>query len=271
MNKTIQAALAATLMIGLAHGARADLDLNGEVGLPLNPTAQVPNKGGVRVQGNYYDMNVSGGGGNFKLYGLEGAGAIANNLELNGGISKLKAPNGSGLDRSGLDIGAKYLITHETDPAGVRIAVGAGYSRALLNNVRGYVVASKYLGTVTADRVPITGHLGLRYDRFTIPNGGGRSNKASVYVGAEVPLTREGNFQFIGELQSKNNKFGNAKVPFSAGIRFRPAGKGFSATLGVQRQGLINTSGKFFAQLGYTFDTSGGTADSTMTTTTTSP
>lgn len=267
MNKTIQAALAATLMIGLAHGARADLDLHGEVGLPLNPTAQVPNQGSARVQGNYYDMNVAGG--KFKLYGIEGAGAIANNLELNGGISKLDAPNGSGIDRTGVDIGAKYLISRETDPAGVRIAVGAGYSRALLNNVRAYVVASKYLGTVTADRAPVIGHLGLRYDRFTIPNGGGRSNKASVYAGAEVPITRDGNFQLIGEIQSKNNKFGGARVPFSAGVRFRPAGQGFSATLGIQRQGLINTGGKFFAQLGYTFNTGGtGTAGTGMTTTT---
>ncbi len=56
MNKTLKAALAAVVVVGTAQGARADLNMTGEVGLPLNPTAQIPGQGGVRIQGDYWDL-----------------------------------------------------------------------------------------------------------------------------------------------------------------------------------------------------------------------
>ena len=261
MKKTIKAAVAATVALGALSGAagtaRADLTLNGAVGLPLNPTAQIPLPGGVRVQGSYFDEgDVGGGSGSVKFYGLHAAGSIGSRLEINGGVERLNGPGalGGDFDRTGLALGAKYLFTHETDPAGVRLAAGVGYSRALLKNVHAYVVATKSLGNLTEGRTPITGHLGLRYDRFRFDTLGinNRSSKASVYGGVEIPFTRTGKFAFVGELQSKNADGGN--TPYSASVRYRRAGKGFSVSAGVQRQGLINSSG-FFAQLGYSFDT----------------
>ena len=253
MNKSFKAALAATLVMGTAHTAHADLTLHGAVGLPLNPTAQVPAAGSIRVQGNYFDQET--GGADFRFYGLHASGSPATNVEINAGIERLRDPVGAGIGKTGLAIGGKYLFTRETDPAGVRLAAGAGYSNAMLRNVHAYVVASKYLGTLTEGRTPITGHLGLRYDRFTIPGGGGRSNQGSIYAGAEVPVTADGSFAVVGEVQSKNNDFGGAKIPYSASVRYRPPGQGFSASLGVQRHGLITTKGRLFFQLGYTFDT----------------
>ncbi|MDF2441420.1 MAG: hypothetical protein JWN98_2404 [Abditibacteriota bacterium] len=257
MKTFVSTALAAVLLVGAASTAKADLTNNGAVGLPLNPTAQIPQPDGARVQANYYDLGNTAFG-SFKQYGLYAAGRLADRFEISGGVEKMDAPTGvAGLDNTGLAIGAKYLFSRETEPAGVRLAVGAGYSRANFKNVHGYVVASKYLGTLTEGRTPITGHLGLRYDRFSLADiGGGKSNKASVYAGVEVPFTPDGSFQFVGEVQSKNisSTIGSDKIPFSASLRYRPAGQGFSVSGGVQRQGLIGEA-QLFVQLGYSFAT----------------
>jgi hypothetical protein len=53
-------------------------------------------------------------------------------------------------------------------------------------------------------------------------------------------------------LQSKNSNFGTANYPYSASVRFRPANQGFSASVGVQREGITGDSG-LFAQIGKTF------------------
>jgi hypothetical protein len=250
-----KAALAALVMASTAISAKADLNINGEVGLPLNPTAQIPQPNGARVQANYYDLgdNVLGG---TKNYGVFAAARLADRFEISGGVSKLDHPL-PGLENTGLAIGAKYLFSRETEPAGVRIAVGAGYNRVLAKNVHAYVVASKYLGQLTEGRTPITGHLGLRYDRFSFSDvGGGNSNRASLFAGVEVPVTATGDIQLVGEIGSKNNEFGAADFPYSASVRYRPAGQGFSASVGVQRQGLggLGDNG-LFLQLGYSFDT----------------
>ncbi len=255
MNKTFKAAIAAAVAVGsltLAQGARADLTVSGAVGLPLNPTAQIPNEGGIRLQGNYYDHG-NPGGGSVKGYGLFGAARVSDNIEVSGGIDKLDVPGGGPLDRTGGAIGAKYLITKESDPAGVRFAVGAGYDHALVKNAHVYAVASKYLGDVTKG-LPITGHLGLRYDRFDFGGVGGDSKKLSVYAGGEVPVTKDGDFQIVGEIQSKNLDFAGAKIPYSIGGRYRPQGQPFGLSLGWARQGITADSG-FFVQVGYTFNT----------------
>ena len=245
------AALAATLLVG-ATAAHADQTITGAVGLPLNPTAQIPERGGIRLQGSYFDL-----GNDLKFYGVHAAGRIADGLEISGGVSRNSLSgnnNGSDFDKTGIDLGVKYLFTRESDPAKVRLAVGAGYSRALLNNINVYGVASKYINTLSGDRFPLTLHAGIRYDRFRVDTGFGdaKSNKLSAFGGAEVGLTRNNSFSAVGELGSKNADGG--KIPYSASVRFRPQGQGFSASVGFARQGLSRDSG-FFAQLGYTFST----------------
>ena len=72
----------------------------------------------------------------------------------------------------------------------------------------------------------------------------------------EFPITRRGELSFIGEIQSKNTEFEDAKFPYSASIRWQPGAASsfgrFSASVGIQRQGLVDDSG-LFAQVGYTF------------------
>ncbi len=251
--------------------ARADLTYQGAVGLPLNPTAQIPLPGGVRLQGNYFDQGNANGNNisvDSKLYGLYAAGRVAGTLELSGGVQNERNrqtvfATRTSDNRTGFTLGAKYLFSRESDPAGVRLAVGGGYGdvdtfNANGRNFHGYIVGTKYLGTLVAGRAPITGHLGLRYDRFDFGSRVNRirSNKGSVYAGVEVPFTRTGDFAFVGELQSKNVNGGS--VPYSASVRFRPARAPFSASLGVARQGFADSG--FFAQLGYSFDTKKGDA-----------
>lgn len=243
MNKTFKAALAAVVALSTVQAARADLNIDGAVGLPLNPTAQIPNEGGVRLQGNYYD----GDGGSY--YGLFAAGRVADNIELSGGINRVDAAGGG--DDTGGAIGVKYLFTRESDPAGVRFAVGAGYNDVLLKNINVYAVASKSLGKLTEGRTPIVGHLGIRYDRFDL--GANNSSKASVFVGAEVPVTRTGEFQLVGEVGSENVSGG--RVPYSISGRYRPQDQPFGVSAGYQRNSLLG-NGNFFVQVGYTFDTS---------------
>jgi len=271
MNKTFKAAIAAAALIGAASGARADLTIGGAVGLPLNPTAQIPEKGGVRLQANYYDQgDVKGGGATLgtKNYGIFAAGRVADNIEISGGFEQAKY-DASGFvlpdeKESGFALGAKYLFTKESDPAGVRIAAGVGYNKVQLRDTFAYVVASKYLGDVTEGKVPITGHLGLRYDRFKnsfLANQFGvaatSENKVSVYAGVEVPFSN--GFAAVGEVQSKRIDGGD--MPYSVSVRYRPKGSPVGGSIGWQRAGVgfggVDPKGGLFAQLGYTFDTRG--------------
>ncbi|MEO6909260.1 MAG: hypothetical protein ABI210_15370, partial [Abditibacteriaceae bacterium] len=58
MKHTWKAALAvaAVAMIGTAGAARADLNISGETGLILNPTAEIVQKGHPQIQANYYGI-----------------------------------------------------------------------------------------------------------------------------------------------------------------------------------------------------------------------
>ena len=123
MNKTLKAALAAALVVSTTQIAQADLTQDGAVGLPLNPTAQIPMEGGVRVQANYFDLGdlsiaPFGRVGDFKRYGVYAAGRVWKNLEISGGVDKLSAKENTALvpagtlnpiDKTGINIGAKYL------------------------------------------------------------------------------------------------------------------------------------------------------------------
>lgn len=242
---------------GAAGIARADLTLNGAVGLPLNPTAQIPGTDGIRVQGNYYDLGDVGG--DLNLLGVYGAGRLTDRLEVNGGLERVSGDGAlDPLDETSIAIGVKYLVTRQTeetgqDLGGVRIAVGAGYSRALLRNKHAYVVATKdFSGLSGSGRPPGLVHLGLRYDDF---DGGGAlagdSSRVSIYGGIEVPLDRQGRLHAVGELQTKNSDFGSSEFPYSASLRYRTEA-GFSASAGLARQGLTGDNG-LFVQVGKTF------------------
>jgi hypothetical protein len=236
MKNLLKVTLAALALAGTTGAAHADLNINGAVGLPLNPTAQIPEQGGARIQGNYYKL-----GNGIENYSILGATRLGGNLELNGGFSKLDG----GDDRDGVAIGAKYLFSRESDPAGVRFAVGAGYDHAFLKQTYVYGVATKYLGEAAEGRIPVTGHLGVRYDKFKLVD----SNKASIFAGVEVPIVADGTVQAVGEIQSKNVDGG--KIPYSASVRYRPQGRPFGASIGFQRQGAGGNG--LFAQIGYTF------------------
>ena len=245
MKKIVTSVALATVAIAATAGsARADLNINGAVGLPLNPTAQIPGDEGARVQANYFDL-----GDDAKYYGLFAAARVGAKLEINGGINKLDS-DFDPIDTTGFAIGAKYLISRENDPAGVRLAVGAGYNRGLLKNTNAYVVGTKYLGALEGGRVPITAHLGLRYDNFD--SDFGSSDKTSLFGGVEVPLGSTAGLTAVGELGTKIADGGD--TPFSISVRYRPQGRPFGASVGVAQQGIGDGS-RLFAQVGYTFNT----------------
>lgn len=270
------AVLAAGTVFGVLplSTARADLTINGAVGLPLNPTAQLPAPNSVRVQADYFDIGeataTTGGATgivDFKFTGAHAAGRIGRfPLELNGGIERVKARGtvvtGAGAfagsaAQSGVAFGAKFLVVGGRNPLTPRVAIGAGYSKAMLRNTYVYIVASKDFGDLTLGKVPVVGHLGVRYDRVDIKPGDfdnagfqALSNYFSVYGGVEVPVTRTGELTLVGELQSKRTSVG--ETAYSASVRYRPRGQSFSGSLGFQRQGLTGDNG-IFAQLGYNF------------------
>ncbi|MEO6906483.1 MAG: hypothetical protein ABI210_01205, partial [Abditibacteriaceae bacterium] len=175
-----------------------ELNISGAVGLPLNPTAQIPDKGQWRVQGSYYDLG-SGSNGTYsysqKVYGVYAAGRVGNlPLEINVGVSKFNV-GASGysfgntsdplnLGGTGFSIGAKYQISRSDDGTSMA-SIGLGYDKNLYDNLYAYIVGSKSF----TDR-HIVGHVGLRYDRYKISTSGGSvsSSQPSIYVGAEVPL-----------------------------------------------------------------------------------
>lgn len=315
--------------------APKSLGISGAVGLTLNPTAQLPDEGEVRVQGNYFDFGkvknptaneelsfakISGppapgftfdeNVGEFKYYGAFAAARAGKRLEVSGGIahqsakggvlfsqfnpliildeglalSKISVPSsGSGifvnidypdLDKTGFALGAKYLLRPAKTADDFAVAVGAGFNTALTDNVHAYIVASKGL---TNGKRAIKAHIGARYDRYQLKanrtqveyfNGDitsidtrtfrARSNKASAFIGAEIPLDSKGNFSVIGEYQTRNTDtsgpdssfFGDGSSPYSISLRY--AKNQINASIGTQRQGIIRDSG-LFAQVGYAF------------------
>lgn len=310
MNKTVKAALAALLAVGTTQVAHAQtvaspetstggntvyvsggdydyapqahngLNINGAVGLPLNPTADIPGTGAVRVQANYFDgprLSVPGGEVDSKYYGIFAAGRTGDTpLEISGGLAKFDVNSDLGfgggvddivedtLDKSGIVIGAKYQLRGSgEDGRGVRIAVGAGYNRALVKNVHAYLVASKAFGV---GRRNINAHAGIRYDRFKYDAGfagfDASSSKVSAFVGAEVPLDRRGNFTLVGEYGTRTADEDDffAAAPYSLSLRYQN-GKGFAVNGGIARIGVLGKGGgfvdadgsRFFISAGQTF------------------
>ncbi len=247
-TKTVFAVVA---MLGAAQAANADLNLSGATGLILNPTAQIVAKGQPEIQANYYD---SGSDWDDKYYGVFGAIQAADKLEINGGLSKYRSDDEI-WDRSGFAIGAKYQLFNE-EQKGFALAIGGGHNRTFARNTYAYIAATKAFGS--SERASIIGTVGARWDRFDLDSDG-KSSKASVFAGVEVPVTRNGELSLIGEVQSKNvdsDYADNAKIPYALGVRYQPNGQAFSLTAGIQRHG-INTpyerKAKLFVQANYTF------------------
>jgi hypothetical protein len=255
--------------VDVQPGTHASLSINGSTGLPLNPTADMPAKGTFRVQGNYYKLwsnNDTMADADSKLYGVYVATAVTDRMEVSAGFSKQKvSASGSGaaaaietIGGSGAALGVKYLINKPTGPRDARIAIGAGYNKALYDNTYVYVVASKAFGA--RGRI-INGHIGVRFDRFkvgaTVLTDAASSSQLSAYGGLEVPIDQRGRFTLVGELQSKNatQELGGA-MPYSVSLRYA-GGNGLSASFGMARQGVlsdfVSEDSGLFAQIGKTF------------------
>jgi len=250
MKHTWKAALAvATIaMIGTAGAAKADLNISGETGLILNPTAEIVKKGHPQVQANYYGFQ---GDYSEKSYGLYGAIQAADKLEINGGVDTFKSDDPA-WDYSGFAIGAKYQLLNQRDK-GFDLAVGAGYDKGLQRNEHVYIAATKAFEN-SGHRAPIKGTVGLRWDSFRLGNDSDRDSKSSVYAGVQLPITRTGEFSLVGEIQSKNVDDGS--MPYAIGVRYHPRGQAFSVSAGIQRQGIDSGYGqdsRLFVQAGYTF------------------
>ncbi len=252
-HKTIfAAAVLSATTLGATQMARADLTISGATGLPLNPTAQMPPRGDVRVQANFSDLgNISGS--DLNLGGIYAAGRAGDRLEISGGLENLNGDRFlNPLDKTNVALGAKYLIK-PGGADGTSIAAGVGYSRALLGNKHAYVVGSRPMSGLSIAGSPAGAvHLGLRYDDFDVSGilPGRDAGRASVYGGVEVPASQK--VSFVGELQSKNSDFGTASYPFSTGVRYRASERGLSGTVGYLREGVTGKSG-LFAQVGKSF------------------
>lgn len=260
MKHALKLFLVTTAAVGAAAStAKADLNINGETGLFLNPSAAIVQKGRPQIQANYYDLGTEY---KDKLYGLYGAVAATEKLEISGGVNRFKVgkDNWSAWGRSGFALSAKYQLYNEED-TGLQVAIGAGYDRALLNNIHLYAAATKAFKQ-SAQRAPVVGTLGIRGDRFTdfrLSRKDENTSKASVFAGVEVPLTSEGDLSLLAEIQSKNTDgtFGpNPKFPYAVGVRYRPRTSAFSLGAGFARQGITSphdTRSRVFVQAGYTF------------------
>jgi hypothetical protein len=304
--------IAALAILGTAlfssGAAHADLTIQGAKGLPLNPTAELPqgtvlegsliDLGNLRVSDPFGGVPGTFDAGDFHFYGIHAATRQSSRLEINGGVDHLKAdnnrintlvdtgfpfglqpgtatPNFDDLNETGLSLGAKFLLKKGATPQDVSIALGGGFSSALVNNGYAYLVGSKGFGDMGEGRSRLKLHLGVRYDRFRTdeitarvetgfgsgtPNFGRfKSSKVSVYGGAEYQIGRD--YALIGEIQSKNNDFesdvtgdlnNDVKTPFSVALRYAPKDERGTLTVGAARQGLTGDKG-YFVQLGYKF------------------
>jgi len=265
MKNTWKVALAVAVIAGSASAARADLTLDGQTGLFINPTAEVAKKGEGEVAVNYQHTNVDVLDGHINTYGIGGAAGVADKLELSGNYNKIKINSYYG-DTSVNDwrLGGKYQLFNQSEK-GFDLAIGANYEKLDAdtgddNHYTVYLAGTKDFNT-NSNRAPIQGTLGLRWDRLTYPSSiADNSSKVSVYVGASVPLTRTGDFSLVGEVGTKtveDSSVSHANTPYAIGLRYHPKASGLSAGIGFGRPGIITQQNgigtSWFAQIGYAF------------------
>ena len=256
MKHTWKAALAvATVaMIGTAGAAKADLTLDGQTGLFANPTAEVLKKGASEVQVNYNRLSAEGE--HVSDIGAGFAFSPLDKLELSANTDRLSV-EGEHLSTSRL--GLKYQFINQADK-GFDVAAGVNYGSVyVLDQWTVYAAATKAFN-LSHNRAPVKGTLGVRWDRFS--EYGYSESKASVYGGAEVPLTSDGKFSLVGELGSKIFDYGQST--YAIGLRYHPQASGFSIGAGYGRIAssgigsiLAAESGEnfhnFFVQASYNF------------------
>jgi hypothetical protein len=234
MKNTWKVAVAAVALVGSAGVAKADITLSGPTGLFINPTAQIAAKDAPEVAADYGRYSENGYHEND--LGIAGAIQLADKIELNGGYHHL----GGDADGNQWNVGAKYQLVNPS-AKGLAVAIGADYSKVTNGGghaTDAYVAATKAF-SVSTDRAPIQGTLGLRYNDYE-----GGSNKVDVYAGVAVPLTRTGEFSLIGELGSKRYDYGESV--YALGVRYHPKASAFNIGAGIARHTI-------FVQAGYQF------------------
>lgn len=255
MKNMWKVALAAVALVGSASVAQADLTLDGQTGLFANPTAEIVKKGAPEIQANYNRLNADGE--HINSFGVGFAFSPAEKLELSAGLNRASI-NGYHLNDS--RIGLKYQFVNQAEK-GFDVAAGANYGSLVegIDQITLFAAATKAF-SFSKDRAPVKGTLGVRWDRFSL--GSDSMSKGSVFAGADVPLTRDGQFSLVGEVGSKVIDQGQST--YAIGVRYRPKSSGFSAALGYGRLASSGSgafigaeSGQsfhnFFAQVGYTF------------------
>jgi len=250
MKHTWKVAVAVAVLAGSAGVAKADLTLDGQTGLFINPTAEVAAKGSPEIQANYQRLSTLNT--HFNTYGIGGAIGVADKLELSGNYNRTSV---EGYHDNSWRVGAKYQLLQRAEK-GFDLAVGGNFGNeglveAEIDHYNVYVAGTKAFNS-SSTRAPIEGTLGLRWDRFSAY--GNNESKFSVYAGANVPLNRTGEFSLVGEVGSKIIDGG--ETPYSIGLRYHPSNSGFTVGAGLGRPTLLNSAfggTSWFAQVGYQF------------------
>lgn len=243
-KQMLKAALAATVVLGTAGAAKADLTLNGNTGHFLNPNAYLVEQDRPQVQVNYFQI-FDEPGYSVNTYNLAGVMRAGDRAEVGAGISKLDSDYPYDNDTDFI-LNAKYQL-RAPENSNFALAAGVGYNGALADNKYAYLVASKPFGNII-DRGAISASLGVRWDSFSM--WGDDSSKISLFGGVEVPVGDK--LSVIGELQSKNLDIDGAQSPYSVGLRYR-ASETVTIGAGLARTGIMEEGSKFFAQIGYNF------------------
>lgn len=228
-------AVAAVALAGTAGVSNA-ASLDGPTGLFLNPTAGVAEKSTADVGVDY--LQYSNSGVRLNRIGVSGAFGVADKVEVSGGYhrySKDARYNEWG-------VGAKYQFLNRPEK-GLSVAAGANYLKTTNGGGHStdvYVVATQAFSN-SADRAPIAGNLGVRYNDYS---GGSGGDKVDVFAGVVVPITRTGELSLIGELGSKRHTWGESE--YALGLHYRPAGASYNVSAGIARHIKV-------VQVGYVF------------------
>ena len=197
-------------------------------------------------------------GTTFKTYGVGGAAGVADKLELSANYSRLDVEGENG---NVWRIGGKYQVLNQKKN-GFDLALGGSYEKAsgtLIDDIfsddlthwNAFAAATKAFNQGSS-RAAVKGTLGVRWDRFS--NSYGNESKASVYAGADVPLTSTGELSLVGEVGSKIIDYSG--TPYAIGLRYHPKQTDFTLAAGFGKTGFLSqyvNKGGFFVQASYNF------------------
>lgn len=223
----------AVAVLGSSAGAAKAASLNGPTGVFLNPTAGIAKKGAPDVAVDY--LRYSKDGVRLNRVGVAGVVGITEKAEISGSFHRYSGD----AKFNEWTVGAKYQVLSKQ--SGLAVAVGADYLKATNggdHRTDAYVVATQPIKT-SANRAPIVGSLGLRYNDYG--NGG---DKADVFGSLIIPITRSGELNLCGELGSKRSATGESE--YALGLHYAPKGASYTVAAGVARD-------IFVVQVGYQF------------------